>query len=196
MIGGLYRAGDSVLHRASAELKLLSLPAVGTLLFLVPSAALSGAVLALVLLGYALAGLPARVIVAQARMILLVVVLVALAQWWFAGAAAALLFSLRLAALLLLASLVTLTTRTSAIVAVLERALRPLAPLGVDPEKVGLAISLTLRFLPLVSGALAEIREAQAARGIEAGVLRLAVPLIVRLLKTSDEIAEAIDARS
>lgn len=195
MIGSLYRAGDSALHRASPGLKLALLPIAGTALFLVPSAWLSGAALALVLLAYPLAGLKWSALLGQLRSILLVVAVVAVAQLWFGGVEVALLFALRLTALLLLAALVTLTTRTSDIVAVLDRALRPLEPFGVDPRKVSLAISLTFRFLPLVSGVVADIREAQAARGVERNVLRLAVPVIVRLLKTSDEIAEAIDAR-
>lgn len=195
MIGSLYRAGDSALHRASPGLKLALLPIVGTALFLVPSVWLSGAALAVILLAYPLAGLKRSILLGQLRSILLVVVIVAAAQLWFGGVEAALLSALRLTALLLLAALVTLTTRTSDIVAVLDRALRPLEPLGVDPRKVSLAISLTFRFLPLVGGVVADIREAQAARGVERNVLRLAVPVIVRLLKTSDEIAEAIDAR-
>lgn len=195
MIGSLYRAGDSALHRASPGLKLALLPIAGTALFLVPSAWLSGAALAVVLLAYPLAGLKRSALLGQLRSILLVVAIVAVAQLWFGGVEVALLFALRLTALLLLAALVTLTTRTSDIVAVLDRALRPLEPLGVDPRKVSLAISLTFRFLPLVSGVVADIREAQAARGVERNVLRLAVPVVVRLLKTSDEIAEAIDAR-
>ncbi len=196
MIASLYRAGNSALHRAPPGLKLAALPIVGTALFLLPSAWLSGAALLATVLAYPLAGLPGTILARQLRSILLVVVLVALAQIWFAGAGAALLFGLRLTALLLLAALVTLTTRTSDIVAVLDGALRPLRPLGVDPAKVALALSLTFRFLPLVTGVVAEIREAQAARGIERSVLRLAVPVVIRLLKTSDEIAEAIDARS
>ena len=196
MIASLYHAGDSPVHRAPPGLKLACLPFAGTALFLVPSVALSGAALVLVLLAFPLARLPGSILLRHLRAIGLVVALVAAAQVWFAGVEAAALFALRLSALLLLAALVTLTTRTSDIVSVLDRALRPLGPLGVDTRKVSLAIALTFRFLPLVTGVVSEIREAQAARGVEGSILRLAVPVIVRLLKTSDEIAEAIDARS
>lgn len=196
MIGGLYRAGNGPLHRMGPGRKLAVLPIVGTALFLLPSTLLSVAVLLSVLVAYPLAGLPLSLLWRQLRSIAFVLALVALGQVWFAGWEAALLFGARLAALLLLASLITVTTRTSEIVGVLERLLRPMSRLRLDPSRVALALSLTMRFIPLVGAVLSDVREAQAARGAKGSVLQLAVPVIVRLLKTSDEIADAIDARS
>ena len=103
---------------------------------------------------------------------------------------------LRCAALILAAGLVTLTTRTADLVAVIERGLSPLSRLGLDVVKVSLAISLTIRFIPTIGQIAADVREAQVARGRRPSPLTLVVPVIIRLLKMADEIAEAIDARS
>jgi biotin transport system permease protein len=68
--------------------------------------------------------------------------------------------------------------------------------IGVDPTRVGLAFGLAVRFVPVLASVAADIREAQAARGLDRSVFALAVPLTLRTLRMADEIAEAIDARS
>jgi biotin transport system permease protein len=79
---------------------------------------------------------------------------------------------------------------------VVERALRPLARLGIRTDKVSLAISMTMRFIPLLTQVAHQVREAQRARGLERNLIALAVPILVRALHTADQVAEAIDARS
>ena len=102
--------------------------------------------------------------------------------------------TLRLLALLLLAVLVTLTTRPSDIVAAIERALSPFDR-WIAVEKVSLAISLALRFIPVLARMAAETREAQWARGGERSVLAVLAPLIIQTLKMADQVAEALEAR-
>ncbi len=196
MIRGLYRPGTSALHRMWPGLKLVLLPLAGTAMFLSQSPIVVAAALAGVVLLYLIAGFSPRLTAAQLRPAFWALAILFVVQFWFAGVDVAATVALRLAALILLASLVTLTTRMSAMVEVLERVLAPLRPIGVDPAKVGLAISLAIRFIPAVAGVFAEVREAQRARGVERNILALAVPLIVRTLKMADEVAEAIDARS
>ncbi|EAU40081.1 hypothetical protein FP2506_02530 [Fulvimarina pelagi HTCC2506] len=196
MIAGLYRPGKSFLHRMKAGAKILALLAFGTLLLSVASITLSTAGLVTVLFGYALAGFSGSMILRQIRPVVLILLALFAAQLWLVGLDAALLFLTRFSALILAAALVTLTTRTTDLVSAIEKALRPFAWLGVNVEKVSLAISLTIRFIPLVSQVVVEVREAQAARGGRHSIIALAVPIIVRLLKSADAIAEAIDARS
>ncbi|TFF21721.1 energy-coupling factor transporter transmembrane protein EcfT [Jiella endophytica] len=196
MIAGLYRAGDSPLHRMAAGWKLLALLVAGTLVFLVESPFAALAALLAVLVLYRLAGFGLRLAMAQLRPVAIVLAILFLAQLWLASPAVAALFVTRLAALVLAAALVTLTTRTSDLVDAIERGLAPLSRLGVDVAKVSLSLSLAIRFIPAVGQIAAEIREAQIARGQRPNPLTLVAPLIVRLLKMADEIAEAIDARS
>lgn len=102
----------------------------------------------------------------------------------------------RLASLLLLASLVTLTTRSSDMIDALEKGLGWLYYLGINPGKVSLALSLALRFIPVLASITEEVREAQKARGLDKSVIAIAVPVIVRMLKMADDISAAIEARS
>ncbi|MCK5931489.1 MAG: energy-coupling factor transporter transmembrane protein EcfT [Fulvimarina manganoxydans] len=196
MIGGLYRPGDSLIHRMKPGAKLLALLffAIGMLSFSSPLAA--GAGLALASLAYPIGGLSWRIAFAQIRPLLIVLIVLLAVQAWLVSFEAGLLLFLRFAALILAAGLVTLTTKTGDLVETLERGLSPFARFGVDTAKVSLAISLAIRFMPVISAVFSDIREAQAARGRERSAIALAVPLIVRLLKMGDEIAEAIDARS
>jgi len=102
----------------------------------------------------------------------------------------------RLAALMLMAALVTLTTRTSEMIDALEKGLFWLRFLRINPAKVSLALSLALRFIPVLAGITAEVREAQKARGLDRSVLAVAIPVIVRTLKMADDIAAALEARA
>jgi biotin transport system permease protein len=98
--------------------------------------------------------------------------------------------------LLLLALSITFTTRTSDMLDVVEAVLRPLDRTKlVNSSAVALAVSLALRFIPEVFHRYQQIQEAQAARGLHGNPVALVVPLVVRVLRSADDIAAAIDAR-
>ncbi|WP_349370297.1 energy-coupling factor transporter transmembrane protein EcfT [Salinarimonas sp.] len=191
----LYRPGDSPIHRLPAGVKLLALALAGTGLMLVSAPSALAAALAAALALYPAARLPLRDAVATLRPLLSILAILFLLQGllvsWEAGAALA----LRFCALILAAALVTLTTPASAMIDAVARALAPLRPLGVAPERVALALSLAIRFVPVLAATASAIREAQAARGLGSSPLALAVPLIVRTLATAEAAAEAIEAR-
>ena len=196
MIGGLYRPGDSPIHRMRPGAKLVALFLFAIVMLAFSSPLVAGAGLGLASLAYPIGGLSWRIAFAQIRPLLIVLVVLFAVQAWLVSFEAGLLLFLRFAALVVAAGLVTLTTKTSDLVETLERGLSPFARFGVDTAKVSLAISLAIRFMPVIAAVLSDIREAQAARGCDRSAIALAVPLIVRLLKMGDEIAEAIDARS
>ncbi len=196
MIAGLYIDGNSALHRAAAGLKVLALILLGTGVFLIPDWPVLAGVLVTVFVLYPVSGFGPRTLWAQIRPILWLLALFFAVQLWLNDWQAGLVVIFRLAAIVTFAGLVTLTTRTSDMLAALERAMRPLARFGVNPEKVSLAFSMVLRFIPVVGQIGHEIRDAQRARGLDKSVLALVVPLIIRTLKTADDVADAIDARS
>lgn len=196
MIAGLYVDRDSPLHRLRPGAKLLLLPVFGTVLFMADALAVAAGALVLVAGLYALARIPARLALSQLGPVLPMLAVLFAAQAWLSGLDDALLLVLRFAVLILAASLVTLTTRTAALVGALERGLGFLSRFGVDAEKASLAISLAFRFIPVIARTVSEVREAQQARGQDRSILALAVPVLVRVLKMADEVAEAIDARS
>lgn len=201
---GLYRPGATVLHRAGAGGKLLALLAAGVLagvagaLTGAPQLALSGA---LALAG-AIAWLVARLPVSLLRPALAPfgVLLVALAavQWWSRGPEAAAGTAARLVGLLLLAVMVSATTRVSAILDAVIAALGPLRRLGVPTERIGLAVALAIRAIPVLAGGMRRAREARIARqapGGLRGLPGLAVPTVVSAMRTADAMGDALVAR-
>lgn len=192
---GLYVPGDSVLHRLSPGAKLLGLVAAAVVSHWLSTPARVGAAVALVVLLFAAARIPARVALDQLRALLLLVVVLGAFQWIVAGPGTAVVVVGVLAVLIALASLVTLTTRTSDLLETVVRACGPLRRTGVDPERIGLMLALGIRSVSVVTGLAGEIREAQLARGVRPGVRTFAVPLLVRSLRHADALGEALVAR-
>lgn len=111
------------------------------------------------------------------------------------GWEAAALSALRLLNLCLFAYAVSLSTPFSAMLALFERVLAPTRRFGLNPAQMSLALSMTVRFIPEIRQQYLEVREAQFARGLDHNPLALLVPLLVRTLKSAQEIALALDAR-
>lgn len=193
---GLYVPRESPLHRLRPAPKLAAVLLAGVVVFWVRDWRVLLALLALTLALYGLARLGWRASWAQLRPSLGVLLFLFVVQSLLAGLESGAVTVLRFGVLLLLSSLVTLTTRVSDLLAALERAMQPLARVGVNPAKVSLAVSLTLRFIPVVVQTVNDVRDAQRARGIEKNMVALTVPVIVRTLKMADDVADAIDARS
>lgn len=191
----LYSPGTSILHRMTPGPKILAMMLGGTGLFLFDSLAVAATALVVVLALYPVAGLGAKQAMAQVRPLLWIFALFFALQWWLSGLPTAAFVVIRLAALILLASLVTLTTRASDMIDAITRALGFLRPLGVNPAKVGLAISLALRFIPVLSQITKDVREAQKTRGLERSVIATAMPVAIRTIKMADDISDAIEAR-
>ncbi len=191
----LYSPGSSLLHRLPPVAKMLAMMLGATLLFLNQSLLLTLAATLAILALYPIAQLPLKTAFAQLRPLLVIFVLFFAVQWYFSGLELAAYVVLRLAALILLASLVTLTTKSSDMIDTMTRGLRHLKPLGVNPEKVSLAISLALRFIPVLAQITRDVREAQKTRGLERSVIAVAMPLAIRAIKMADEISDAIDSR-
>lgn len=102
---------------------------------------------------------------------------------------------LRLTTALAAANLVTMTTRLSDMIAVVERLAAPLARLGLPPRTLALAIALTIRFLPVLSDRLTRISEAWRARSPRRPGWRILTPATLATLDDADQVAEALRAR-
>ncbi|HEY0905450.1 MAG TPA: energy-coupling factor transporter transmembrane protein EcfT [Acidimicrobiales bacterium] len=192
---GVYLPGRSLLHRLPAAVKLLGLVTGAVVSVFLRDPVAVGAALALVLLLYAVARIPARRLWAQVRPLVVLLVLLAAVQVVVAGWRTSVVVVGTLLALVLLAGLVSLTTRTTDLVDVVVAGCRPLRPLGVDAERVGLLLALGIRSVPVVIGLAREVRDAQVARGLGASPRAFAVPLVVRSLRHADRLADALVAR-
>lgn len=191
----LYRPGSSILHRAPASIKLTVLAAVALALSLYPHDVWSAGVSVLAACGlYAVAGFGPRVVAAELWRLRWIVLVLGVALTVFVSPAAAWISVGRLIALLLLASLLTLTTRMADLLAVLGRLLRPLRRLGIDADAVAMTLGITITMIPVVAGFAHRVREAQQARGVKLGV-RAVVPLMVLALRHADDVGDALAAR-
>lgn len=94
-----------------------------------------------------------------------------------------------------LAGWVTSTTSATAILDAIERAVRPLRLVGIDPARIALVLALALRSLPVMAALAARTRDAARARGVERSVRAQVVPLVVSGLRHADRLGEALVAR-
>ena len=192
----LYMPGTTPVHRAPAGLKLAVLALLGLALFATARLVLVATALVLVLAaGLLWARLPSRALTSQVRAVWIWLVALFGFHLLVTGPLVGAVAVLRLLTLVLAAAVVTATTRMTALVAVIEWLTSPLRVFGVRPARIGLVISMTLRFIPLVSDRAARIREAQAARGAHRMRPAMVVPLLVQVLRMATTVGEALDAR-
>lgn len=192
----LYRPGHSIVHRMPAGPKLIALmlSAIAITVFASNAWSIAGAG-ALVVAGYLAAGLGPLEIVRQLVALRWIVAITLVTQVIFLPFPVAATNTGRVVTVVLLAMLVTLTTRTSALLDAVERGLGPLRRIGVDPARVGLVLAMTITVVPVIAGFAAAIREAQRARGARPRLRFLAMPLLVMSLKHADDLADALIAR-
>lgn len=192
---GLYRPGTSLLHRSPAGSKLLVLMAAGIGSIFIDTPMQTAIALVVVLLGYLVARLPARVLGTSIRPMLWILVPLAVFQTIVVGWQRAVVITGVILALVLLANLVTLTTKTTSLIDVVVRICGPLRVVGVNPERVGLLLNLAIRGVPLMVELVGQISEAQQARGQRISVRAIAVPFVVGALRRADELGDALAAR-
>lgn len=181
--------------RTAAAGKLVALTALGVVSFAIHALSiLALLLLAVVLLGH-LVGLGLRALWRPLRFSLLLAASMVLAHGmmttWHHGAVV----GLRLTVVITAASLLSQTTSVAAMLAVVEGLLRPMKPLGVDPQRVSLVFAMTIRFVPLLVASAHGVREAQLARGVRRPGPTLLGPLLIATLRLGDSLADALDAR-
>lgn len=191
----LYRPGTSIVHRMPAGAKLLLLAVSALALSLYPHNvwSIAGTLIAVCAL-YVVARLPIAVLGREFWRLRWLIAVLAIAMTVFVSPLAAWITTARVVSLLLLAGLLTLTTRMADLLAVLHRMVSPLRRIGIDADAVAMTISLTITMIPVCAGFADRVREAQQARGVRLGV-RAIVPLLVMSLKHADEVGDALVAR-
>jgi len=107
--------------------------------------------------------------------------------------------------LVVVASLLTMTTRPEHLTAGLERLLRPLTTIGIPSHDLALMVSLSFRFIPEVASEFHAIRQAQLARGFDGenrrpanlirSIVHLSSPLVVNVFRRCDQLVDAMEAR-
>lgn len=183
-------------HPAPAGPKLLALAGVTVGLFALASPLyLLAAVLAVTVLvasgGHAFALESARML----RPLWPFVLIVGLWHLVTADLAAGLVIVLRMAAAVAAANFVTMTTRLSDMLAVIERLLSPLRALGLSPRPLALALALVIRFIPVMLTRIDTIALAFRARSSRRASWRILMPATLAALDDAEHVADALRAR-
>lgn len=186
---------ETWMHRRRAGVKLALLCAFTLVLFRLEGPALHGAAFVLTMALAASGG--ARFLTAWLRLLRILwpfLLVIALWHGWTGDIAGGAMILLRLLAAVGAANLVTMTTPLSAMIAVIERLARPLAPV-LPPRRLALAIVLVIRFIPVLSDRVAVIRDAWSARSARKPGWRILMPATLAALDDADHVAEALRAR-
>lgn len=94
-----------------------------------------------------------------------------------------------------LANLVTMTTRLDDMIAVVERAARPLSRIGLSPRTLAVSIALVVRFTPVLFEKIGHLSDAWKARRAGRPNWRLVLPSLLVALDDAEHVAEALRAR-
>lgn len=187
-MNSLYRSGHSIIHRSPAWLKLLLLAISLVIISIIEKSWLSSStVLALVLALYFCSGFSAALIARALWQLKMLLVIVWLPQLIFNGFERGTIFSVVVFSGVLLAGLISLTTKTSEIVEVVAAVSRS--------KSFALLIALSINSIAVVTTSARAIAEAGKARGVKPNPIRNLVTLFVVSLRNADDYAEALSAR-
>ena len=220
---GQYYPVESPVHRLDPRTKILATMALVMALFFVRVLPGYGAVALLTIAVIVAARLPVSLIARSLRpvlwLVLLTVGLHALTSgregellWHLGplrvtddGLALGLVMGVRLALLVVISSLLTLTTSPIELTDGIELLLKPLRRLGVPAHEVAMMMTIALRFIPTLVDEADRIIKAQTARGadFESGsplerarnMVPILVPLFVGAFRRAEELAVAMEAR-
>ena len=187
---------ESWAHRLPAGAKLAGLCAFTVLLFALktPAALLIAATVTAALI--ASGGAPfSTTALAMLRPLWPFIVLAGLWHLWVGEPAQGASIVIRMITAVAAANFVTMTTRLSDMIRVLETLTKPLARLGLSPRALALAVALTIRFIPVTLTRMQTIRESWRARSPRRPGWRILLPATLAALDDAEAVAEALRAR-
>jgi energy-coupling factor transport system permease protein len=120
------------------------------------------------------------------------------------GISLGVIYSIRLALLIVIAALLTLSTSPVELTDALERLLNPLRRFRAPVHEIVMMLTLSLRFIPTLLEEAQRIKNAQLSRGVSfdgrllqraKNVVPLILPLFFSAFRRVDELAMAMDSR-
>lgn len=192
---GLYSEQRSWLHGVPAGVKLAGLALLSTALFWLQDWRALLACTAACLLLLASLGSAARGAWRVLRSLLLIGLLVTAFHAWLGQPLLGLGSALRLLCTVTLGTLLTLSTRYSDLLEVIERLLAPLARRGWRVDRLALQLALMLRFTEHFFVQWKRLDDAHRARCGRPGGWRLLAPLTIQMLLSARRVADALHLR-
>lgn len=219
---GQYLAGNSYLHRRDPRAKFIGTVFFLFLVFLANTPLSLCIVAGVIFLGILVSSIPFTYIFRSLKPILWLLILTGLIQIFTlkegelllsigplsiyeGGVKEAVFITVRVALLMISASLLTLTTSPIRLTDGLENLFSPLKHFRFPAHEIALMISISLRFIPTLWEEADRIKKAQMSRGASFStgslqkrlnhILSLVVPLFVQSFKRAEELALAMEAR-
>lgn len=186
---------DSPLRRVSFGAKLLFVTVTGVALTVWRTPAMLGLTIALTVVLYFVARVPASAWWKTMRTVALFVVMLVLFQWWNGDLELGIRTAVQMLAMVSLAALITATTPFDEVISSVHRWAGPLRRFGADPDAIALTVGMTVRFIPMLSVAAAETSDSLRARGVRPWPWRIMFPLVRRSLLLADDVGAALVAR-
>lgn len=190
-----YIPGPSWLHSVPASVKLMALAITSILILPLDDLLTMGAFVGVCFLITASIGREAIHKMSLLRPLIPLLIIIMVLHAWQGTLLQGGIVVLRLMGMILLANVVTMTTRMSDMMAAIEPILRPLAIFGLSPKRLSLAVALLLRFVPVLFEVWHEIDEAHRARSGKKGGWRLLAPFCIHTLKMAEAVSEALVSR-
>ena len=193
---GVYVPGTTIIHRLNPSIKFVSL-----IVFIIASTIWAhtlthaGICLAAPLLLLAVAKIPPKIVWGQLWPPLPFLLFLGAFNWWQQGWEKALVVTLVIMSSIGMAAVLTLTTTVAEMLEALEKALAPTARFGVPVESISLAISLTIRLIPLQFATVGEVLDARKARGADFSITAFGAPVMIRSIRRARVIGDALLAR-
>lgn len=192
---GSYSPGTSVLHRVPLWAKGLGILTVTLAVVLSPAWPVPAALTAFLLVAGSAAGVGAREWWRGLAPALPVLVLLAGYHVLTSGPAQAADVVLTVLVFLVLTRVLLHTTPLAELLDGVVWLCSPVRLIGADPERIGLAVSLMLRSIPFIVGAVGELRDAVRARGLRPDPVRLVTPAVIATVAYAERTGEALAAR-
>ena len=220
---GIYKAGNTLLHRLDPRVKLILSMALMVLVFFLESPIALGIYAAFVFTLLFISKLSFKILLTSLRPIMFILTLAfflniftvpgeIIWSWQFLkisqeGLNLGILVIIRLLLLTMQTTvLITYTTSSLLLADSIESLLSPLRFFKVPVEDFALMISIALRFVPTLAEEGEKIIKAQSARGANLdtggfiekikGFMTILIPLFVNSIKRAYELAMALEARS
>ena len=191
----LYLAQISWLHRIPAGLKLFCLAIATVMLYPIKEVWIISSAVVITLGIYASLGRSGLAQLKLLKPLFWMMLAIFALQYWTMGLIEAWVLLGRMLVLILLANAISMTTRMDEMNAVFQFLLTPLRWLGVQTQRIAFALSLLIRFVPVLVSFMHALLAAWRARGGQRRYWQIIAPLVVQALRMSDQVAEAVAAR-
>jgi len=219
---GQYFPGNSFVHKLDPRTKLISVLAFMTGLLAFQSAKIFFLYLLVSIVIIVGSALPLRLVLGNLKPFIWLFALTILihlfgsqGEVWFKipwiGLTASLhglymgtVYAVRLALLIIIAVILTLSTSPIELTDGLDKLFSPLKRVGVPTQEIVMMLTLSLRFIPTLLEEAQRLKNAQISRGVSfegsffqriKNIIPLVLPLFVSAFRRADELANAMDSR-